>query len=174
MDNLLLQVFLTFVRFGLLAWGGGQTILGEMQRELVARDWLTSSQFMEAYAIGQMTPGPGTLYVVPMGYQIAGVPGALAAVTGFFLPSGALGFVLILLWSRVRESRWPAAIRSSITPVGVGLVLASVYTIGRAAVADVASLGIACVSAALIWRTPIPTPIVILSAGLLGALFFAH
>jgi chromate transporter len=75
MDDTVLQVFLVFARLGLLSWGGGQVVLTEMQRETVAHGWLTEAQFLEAYAIGQMTPGPGALYIVPMGYQAAGFPG---------------------------------------------------------------------------------------------------
>jgi chromate transporter len=109
-----------------------------------------------------------------MGYQIAGVPGALAAALGFFLPSGAIGLTLILLWNRIRESRRPKAIREAITPVAVGLVLASVFTIGRSALTDVAGVAIAGTSTLLFWRAPVPTPVVILAAGVLGAVAFAR
>ena len=174
MDDTALQVFLTFVRFGLLAWGGGQVIIGEMQREIVALGWMSNQQFLEAYAIGQMSPGPGTLYVVPIGYQVAGVAGALAAILGFFLPSGAIGLIFILLWSRVRESRWPAAIRVAVTPVALGLVLASVFAMGRSSVTEIPSMVIAGTSTLLFWRTAVPTPVVILGAGALGAVVFAR
>jgi chromate transporter len=170
MDETTLQVFLTFFRLGLLAWGGGQAILAEMQRETTGNGWLTDQQFLEAYAIGQMSPGPGTLYVVPMGYQAAGVPGAFAATVGFFLPTITIGLGLILIWHRLRESRWPSAIRDALLPVGVGLVLASVVTIGRAALTDLTGVAIAFGSALIFWRTSLPPTLVVLTAGALGAL----
>jgi chromate transporter len=74
-DTTVVEVFLVFAKLGLLSVGGGTSMLAEMQREAVGRGWLTQSQFVEAYAIGQMTPGPGSLFVVPMGYQAAGISG---------------------------------------------------------------------------------------------------
>jgi chromate transporter len=174
MDATALDVFLVFLRLGLLAWGGGQAILSEMQHEMIAQGWLTERQFLEAYAIGQMSPGPGTLYVVPMGYQAAGVPGALAATLGFFLPTVSIGFVLILVWRKVRESPWPRAIRDALLPVGLGLVLASVFAMGRTALADPAGAVIAGSSALLFWRTRIPPTAVVIATGLLGALLLAQ
>ena len=169
MNQAVMEVFLLFARLGLLSWGGGQVVLGEMQRETVARGWLTEQQFLEAYAIGQMTPGPGVVYVVPMGYQAAGVAGALAAAAGFILPTAVISLAAILLWTRVRESPWPAAIRASIAPVAMGLVLASVFTMGHSLLADTASVGIAGVSALVFWRTSVSPALVILGAGALGA-----
>jgi chromate transporter len=171
METTWTDVFLYFLKLGLQAWGGGQVVIGEMQRQTVAMGWLTEAQFLEAYAIGQMTPGPGTTYVVPIGYQAAGIAGALGAAVGFFLPTVSIGFALILIWHRIRESRWPAAIRDALMPVGRGLVLASVYTVGRSALGDFLTAGIACASLLVFWRTPLPTPVVILVAGGLGAIY---
>src|SRR5687767_14892163 len=100
METTWMDVFLYFLKLGLQAWGGGQVVIGEMQRQTVAMGWLTEAQFLEAYAIGQMTPGPGTTYVVPIGYQAAGIAGALGAAVGFFLPTVSIGFALILIWHR--------------------------------------------------------------------------
>jgi chromate transporter len=174
MNPAVLEVFALFFRLGLLAWGGGQVVLAEMEREAVGHGWLSHAQFLEAYAIGQMTPGPGTLYVVPIGYQAAGITGALAAVLGFFLPTGIIAFAAIQFWSRLRQSPWPAAARAALGPVVIGLVLASVYTIGRGALTDVRSVAVAGGSVLLFWRSPLPTPLVILAAGALGAVIGAH
>jgi chromate transporter len=170
MDATIIQVFLLFAKLGLLSFGGGTAILAEMQRESVGRGWLTDAEFVQAYAIGQMTPGPGTLFVIPVGYQAAGIPGAVAAAIGFFLPTGLVAFAAICLWSRLRRSPWPAAIRDALLPIAIGLSFASAYSMGRAGLTDVASLFIAGASALLIWRTPIPTPVVLLLGGGAGVL----
>jgi chromate transporter len=172
MDFATLEVFLFFMRMGLLAWGGGQVVLGEMQRESVAHGWLTEVQFLEALAIGQMTPGPGSTFVIPIGYQAAGVPGALAAAIGFFLPTVSIGLALISMWNHVRGSRWPVAIREAVMPVVLGLVLASVYTIGRTALTDATSMLIAGSASLVFLRTSVPPVLLILAAVALGAIFF--
>ncbi|HZT09370.1 MAG TPA: chromate transporter [Chloroflexota bacterium] len=165
------EVFLLFAKLGLMSVGGGTALLGEMERESVARGWLTHAQFLQAYAIGNLTPGPGTLFVVPIGYKAAGVPGAVAAAVGFILPTAAIGLAVISLWSRLRRSPWPAAIRDALIPVAIGLTFASAYVIGRATLIDVPTALIALISAAALWRTRIPTPVVILASGVVGAVF---
>ncbi len=170
MSDGLLDVFLLFAKLGLLSFGGGTAILAEMQREAIGRGWLSHAQFIQAYAIGQMTPGPGTLFVVPMGYGAAGVPGALAAALGFFLPTGAIALATVCVWGRLRQSAWPAAIRDALIPVAIGLSFASFYTMGRAGLADPGSLVIASVSTLTFWRTRAPAPLVLIVGGVAGAL----
>jgi len=169
MDQTLLDVFLLFAKLGLLSFGGGTAILGEMQREAVGHGWLTEAQFLQAYAIGTMSPGPGTLFVVPIGYGAAGVAGAMAATLGFFLPTAAVALGAICVWSRLRQSPWPAAIRDALLPTAVGLSFASAYTMGRAGLTDVVSVGIASTTVLLLWRTSVPTPVILLAGGAVGA-----
>ena len=165
----ILDVFLVFLKFGLMSFGGGQVTLAEMQRELVSRGWLTHMEFMESFAIGQLSPGPGALYVVPMGYKAAGIGGGLAAAAGYLVPTAAVAMVAILLWSRVRTSRWPAAVREALVPVTLGLLFASTYTMGRVILGDWTGAAVALVSLTLLWRTSVPTPFVLLGSGVCGA-----
>jgi len=166
--DIITEVFLLFAKLGLLSVGGGNAILAELQRESVGRGWLTHAQFTEAFAIGQMSPGPGTFWVVPVGYQAAGVPGAIAAVVGFFLPTAIIGLVAIGAWGRLRQSRWLAAMRDSLLPVGIGLSLAGFYTMARAVLTDIPSALVAGAAALVLWRTTLPTPLVLVGAGALG------
>jgi chromate transporter len=168
------DVFLVFAQLGLLSFGGGNAILAEMQREAVGRGWLTNAEFLQAYAIGMMTPGPGTLFIVPMGFGAAGVAGAIAAALGFFLPTGAIALIAVCVWGRLRRSPWPAAVRDSLVPIAVGLSLASVFTMGRAGLTDVGSLFIAGASALSCWRSRYPTPVVLLVGGTVGAVILGH
>jgi chromate transporter len=158
MNEVVLQVFFLFAKLGLLSFGGGTAILLEMQREAVGRGWLTEAQFVEAYAIGQMTPGPGTLFVVPIGYQAAGVAGAVAAALGFFVPTGAIALAAILAWSKLRHSPWPSAVRDALLPVAIGLSLASAYSMGRTGLTEPGTMLVAAGSLLLLWRTTAPTP----------------
>lgn len=174
MNASLVDIFLVYLKLGLMSFGGAQVTLAEMQREVVSRGWLTHAQFIESFAIGQLSPGPGALYIVPMGYKAAGIAGAIAATAGYLLPTTAVALTAILLWSRIRTSRWPAAIRDAMVPVTVGLLLGSTYTMGRVVLADVSSATLALASAALLWRTTLPTPIVLLGAGAVGAILITQ
>src|SRR4051794_11027259 len=121
MSAIEIEIFLVFLKLGLMSFGGGQVTLAEMQREVVGHGWLTHAQFIESFAIGQLSPGPGALYIIPMGYKAAGLTGSLAAMAGYLLPTTFIALGAILLWSRIRTSRWPSAVREALVPVTVGL-----------------------------------------------------
>jgi chromate transporter len=102
------------------------------------------------------------------------VPGAIAAALGFFLPTGAIALAAILGWTRLRRSPWPAAVRDALIPVAIGLTLASFYSMARAGLTDPGTDLVAAGSAVALWRTKLPTPLVLLGAGALGALVLAR
>ena len=87
---------LSWVAFkvGALSYGGGFVIIPLMQADAVERyGWMSDTEFLNAVALGQVTPGPVTHTVAAVGYAAAGVPGALLAAFVAFVPS--FGFVLV-------------------------------------------------------------------------------
>ena len=101
------DVFWVFIRMALVLYGSGYLLVAYMQADLVDRlGWLSMQQMLDVLAIGQMTPGPFLTTATAAGMVIAGLPGALAATVGIFLPSF---FLIGLLGGRVqalRESTW--------------------------------------------------------------------
>jgi chromate transporter len=98
----------TALKVGALAFGGGFVIVPLMQSDAVgAYHWMTHGQFLNAVALGQVTPGPVTQTVAAVGYSAAGLPGALLAALVAFAPSfsfvliGAARFERLLLDDRV-------------------------------------------------------------------------
>ena len=79
-------------KVGALSFGGGFVIIPLMQADAVGRGWMTSGQFLNAVALGQITPGPVVQTVSAVGYAAAGVGGGLLAALVAFSPSFA--FVL--------------------------------------------------------------------------------
>jgi chromate transporter len=139
-----------------------------MQREAVGRGWLTSEQFVQAYALGQITPGPGVTFVVPMGYQAAGVSGALVAIVAFFLPPALVALTVAHVWGQIRTSPWPTAFRTGMMPIAVGLTLASAYTMVLAGLGDLSSLLVMAGAFLLLTRTQLPTLLVLGMGGAIG------
>ena len=87
----------TALKVGGLSYGGGFVIVPIMQGDAVDRfGWMTNTEFLNAVALGQITPGPVTQTVAVVGYAAAGLTGALLASAVAFLPS----FALILLGGR--------------------------------------------------------------------------
>lgn len=147
----LVEIAALFTRLGLLSFGGGTAVLAEMEREVVSvHGWLSSADFWSAYALGQLTPGPIMLFVIPLGYMIGGPAVATVATIAFLLPSSMLMLGALLLWRRVREAPWAARFSRSLQPITVGLVAAGAYSVGRASLTDVPSVAIATVALGLL------------------------
>ncbi|WP_018467697.1 chromate transporter [Calidithermus timidus] len=116
-----LEVFLTFLRLGLVSFGGGMANLPEMARILIAKGWVTPQQFADGFAMGQFVPGPNMLAVVFYGLSAGGLVGAVAAALGMFLP-GAMGAILLVHgWEWMARARWSRALRKALVPVSMGL-----------------------------------------------------
>src|SRR5262249_22650990 len=128
-------------------------VLPELERQVVQEQgWLTQQEFVDCFALGQLTPGPALVMVMLPGYRLAGVPGALVALLAIFLPSAIMASLLASRWEALRSLRWFPSIQRGIGAVALGLLLAGTYTIVRVAVVDVPSGVIAVVSFAVLWR----------------------
>lgn len=120
------KVLIFFAGLSLLALGGGSAIVPELQRQAVLEQhWLSDRQFVDFYALTQVTPGPSMMVVALVGFQAAGTPGALAAVAGMFGPSSLLVFTARNTWNRLRASRWQLTMERTTRPFAVGTMLAS-------------------------------------------------
>jgi chromate transporter len=153
--NTVLDIFLLFVRLGMLAFGGGSAVMSDMQREAVSRGWMTPTDFAHAYAINQLIPGPQMLFVAVVGYYGAGLAGALAAALGFLVPPPVLMLGLTEAWGRWARGEWASAIRRALGPVGIGLTASGVYVLAPASLSPPGTWLI--FTAALVWLFVQPT-----------------
>jgi chromate transporter len=92
---------------------------------------MTPAQFSELYGLANAAPGPNVIVVTLIGWQVAGLAGALVATLAICAPSCLLTFVLFRLWQKFRDAPWTRAIEHGMAPITVGLVLASGYLITR-------------------------------------------
>ena len=99
------KLFLTFLKIGAVWFGSGYILVAYFNGELVqGLHWLTRKELLDAIAVGQFTPGPLLSSATFIGYQIAGISGAVLATVGIVIPS--FFFVLILnpIIPRIRKS----------------------------------------------------------------------
>jgi chromate transporter len=90
---------------------------------------MSGAQFTDAIAIAQAAPGPNILFVTLLGWQAAGLPGALAATVGQLLPS-SLATWSVGRWKRSREDApLVAAIRLGLSPIAIGLTASAGWVI---------------------------------------------
>ncbi len=148
-----IDVLTIFLKIGATIYGGGFVLLAFLQPELVDRThWLTSTQLLDAIAIGQITPGPLFTTATFIGYLLAGHLGAIAATIGIFLPS--FGFVALLtLWApKLQQSRWFRSWLDGVNAGAWGLIAIVGYQLSLNTLIDWQSIAIAIFSAVLIWR----------------------
>ena len=160
--------------FGLasiLSFGGANTIVPQLQLSTVdTHHWLTAAQFADCFAIGQVTPGPNTMLVTLLGYQAAGLVGALVATLAMAVPSCLLAFVVTRLWLRSGHARWHVALEHGLAPIGVGLVAAAGLIVARTVDHGVLGWGVTIAAAALLAATRLNPLVVIAAGGVAGLL----
>ena len=160
-----------FFKVGALTFGGGLTILAFIQDQVVNQlHWITAEQFLEALAIGQVTPGPVIMLAAFVGYKVAGVAGATIAAAAIFLPSFLLMLSILSLLDRLRSLAWMRAAMRGISPAVVGAIGLTIVRLAPTAAPDAftAVLLVLTVAAMLFWRMPaIPA---VLGGGMLGIL----
>lgn len=122
----LAELFLRFLMLSLLSIGGAMSTAPEMHRYLVVdRGWMNDADFTTAIALAQAAPGPNVLFVPVLGFQVAGLAGAAAALIGILLPSTLLSLGVSRWGRRRRDTPAVRAFTAGLAPVTVGLVFAT-------------------------------------------------
>ncbi|MDK2980026.1 MAG: chromate transporter [Chloroflexota bacterium] len=167
--NQLLQLGLFFLKVGALLFGSTYVLISFMQRQLVNQyHWLSYQQMLDAVAAGQITPGPISSTATFAGYVIAGLPGAIVASLGMYIPS----FMIVILTGRYlpRISRIPLVqyFLKGVTASAVALIAHTTFGIYQAAIVDVPTALLAAVSLFLLFRFKLDTIWIILGGVLFG------
>jgi len=127
MVNLILNLFLTFVKIGVFTFGGGYAMISMIEDICVEKkQWITHEEMMNITVIAESTPGPIAINCATyVGYKKAGIPGSLATTVGVVLPS----FVIIYLLSAVLDNFLQIAVIANAfkgIKIGVGVLIFSV------------------------------------------------
>jgi len=162
-------LFLTFLKIGAVWYGSGYVLLAFLRNDFVERlGWLTSQQLLDAVAIGQVTPGPVFTTATFIGYVTGGLPGALLATVGIFLPS----FVFVLATNpfipRLRRSPWLSGLLDGVNVAALGLMAAVTLELGQDALRDGVTVALAASAAVLLVRFKINSTWLILGGGIIG------
>ncbi|WBV44821.1 chromate transporter [Pseudoroseomonas cervicalis] len=169
MSETLLALARIFAELSLLAFGGGNTILPEMQRQVVElRGWITARQFAALFALAQAAPGPNMMVVPLIGWHVAGVWGLLVSAAAKFLPSSLVTGLALTAWDRFRDRPWRRGVQRGLVPVTVGLVAASAVVMAEATLLNPVLAGIGLGGAALLATTRLHPLWVLLGGALIG------
>ena len=165
----LLQLGLFFLKVGALLFGSTYVLIAFMQRQVVNQyHWLTYQQMLDAVAAGQITPGPISSTATFAGYVIAGLPGALVASLGMYIPS----FLIVILTGKYlpKISRIPLVqyFLKGVTASAVALIAHTTFGIYQAAIIDIPTALLTAVSLFLLFRYKVDAIWIILGGFLFG------
>ncbi len=161
----LVSLALIFSQLSLLAFGGGNTILPEMQRQVVVvHHWMSAHEFSALFALAQAAPGPNMMIVVLVGWHVAGWAGLLVSSIAKFGPSSVVTIIALHAWERYKDRPWRGIIQRGIVPVTAGMVGASALLIAEASDNGWLPWVVTAICAGLSLRTRIH-PLWLLAAG---------
>jgi chromate transporter len=162
------QLVSVFSMLSLLAVGGGSAVLPEMQSLLHEHFNFSQTDFVHAYSVGQIAPGPNMLAVLIMGDMIDGIAGAFIVALAFFIPSSILCLYAGRLWTRIGDTPWRHCLQQALEPISIGLMCSGVYTIAKESLVNWQSCAVALVVGLLLLKTKINPVILILGGGIVG------
>lgn len=165
MSATLVTLALIFSQLSLLAFGGGNTILPEMQRQVVdIHHWMTAQEFGALFALAQAAPGPNMMVVPLVGWHVAGFSGVLVTSLAKFGPSSLVTGFALRLWERFKDRPWRKTVQAGLVPVTAGLVAASAIVITHASASSWGTVLIAA-GVAIATTTTRIHPLLALAAG---------
>ena len=161
----------TYLRIGLVFFGGGYVLIPLLQHLLVEQyKWLTLREFLDGVAISQLTPGPLAMLATFTGVRVAGFGGGLVATICIFAPCTILMLFVGRYYARLKEADLIRSTLDGVLPAVVGLVASAAWSLGT-------SLGnlrewFILLAAFCIFRwTKINPMVMILGAGIIGMFF---
>lgn len=165
------RILFYFGKAGLFVFGSGLAVVPFLYGGVVQEHhWLTDRQFVDAVAVAMITPGPVVITVAFIGYIVSGVPGAIAAAIGIFLPVYLVVVLLAPSYKRWAKNPQINAFVRGVTAAATGAIAGAVIVLARRSVYDLRTVLICAVSVAILFRWKMPEPLLIASAAVAGLL----
>jgi chromate transporter len=162
---------LTFLKVGLIFFGGGYVLVPLLYQRLVTElAWLKPQEFLDGVAISNLTPGPISVLATFLGYKFHGVAGALVATAALYLPALVLMFVLCYGYGRLRGGAHFEDFFAGVIPALVGLILSAAVQLGQRGIASWRAALLALLACLLLIRFRWPPAVVLAIGALLGVL----
>jgi chromate transporter len=131
-----LKIFWIFLKVGSILYGSGYVLFAFLDSELVKTGIISHKELIDAIAVGQFTPGPVFSAATFIGWQIAGLPGAIAATVGIFLPSFLFVALLNPYIPKLRRSAIMSAFLDTVNVASVAIILAVCVELGKDSIQD--------------------------------------
>ena len=148
--SLLGSIAMTFLKVGLVFFGGGFVLVPVLHQRLVTElGWLNSREFLDGVAISTLTPGPIAVLATFAGYHVAGAAGALLATAALLAPAMALMWWMSAEYVRYRGDPRVQRFLAGMNPAVTGLILSAAWLLGTSAIGSWRG-GVLCAACALL------------------------
>lgn len=143
--EILIQLFMTFFKIGAFSFGGGYAMLPLLEEEVIRNHgWMTSGEFIDIFAISEMTPGPIAVNAATfLGFRVGGFLGAVVSTFAVILPSFIVISIIFASLSKFKSSKYVSWIFEGIRPIVIGLIMAAGVTVSKSSFVDIKSVIIA-------------------------------
>jgi chromate transporter len=168
--TLLAEIGVFFAKAGAFVFGSGLAIVPFLYGGVVhEHQWLSERQFVDAVAVAMITPGPVVITVGFIGYLIAGLPGAVVAALGTFLPCYFFTVVPAPYFKKYGKRPALIAFVDGVTAAAIGAITGAVIVLAERSIVDVITAALALIAVAAIWKMKkLPEPIVVVIAAAIG------
>ncbi len=171
--NQLPALIRVFSYLSLLTVGGGMAAFPEMNVLTVdVHKWLTFSQLIHLYSLGQMAPGPNMMMIVSIGQWTGGLTGAIVTVIAFFGPTALLAFAVTKAWKKAGKWPWRTSIEQGLAPVSIGLLLAGTFSMAKGAITGLETATIAVVTLLILMQYKVNPALLVVGGAVVGLLTY--
>jgi chromate transporter len=170
----LVQIGAFFAKAGAFVFGSGLAIVPFLYGGIVnEHHWLNERQFVDAVAVAMITPGPVVITVGFIGYLVAGVPGAVVAAVGTFLPCYLFTILPAPYFKKHGKQPGIVAFVDGVTAAAIGAITGAVIVLGRRSIIDLPTLLLAIGAAGFLWKIKkLPEPVIVAAAAAAGVAIY--
>ena len=171
--NILVDLFKTFFKIGMVTFGGGYAMIPIIQREVVEKhQWTTEKDLLDLIASAQSCPGVFAINIsIFIGYKLRKMKGALCTALATALPSFIIILLIAMFFHQFEDNKVVAAIFRGIRPAVVALIAVPTFNLAKSAKINLANCWIPIACALAIWALGVSPILIIVLAGLGGYVY---
>ena len=169
----ILEVFLSFLKYGCFTFGGGYSIVAQIQKEYVEeKHWISDEELLDCTSVGRSMPGLMVANTsVLFGYRVAGPLGGILALLGITLPPILIMVVVTMIYTFIKDQPLVARAMVGVRAAVVPIIFSALLKLFKAGMKDVFCYCIAIASLLLCLFTPVPNVVIVILGAVLGLVY---
>jgi chromate transporter len=168
--QVLIELFWNFTCIALLGFGNATATIPEIEKLVTLHGWMDHKSYAEIYALGQLVPGSNLLHIILIGNKVAGLPGAIAAGMGMFLPTSLLVYGLARFLKSSHDNSFLKHFNRVLDPITIGVLFATGWNLSQGVFNHLFLVAVCCLTILLTTKRLLSSAWIVLLAASVGAL----